>query len=105
MSEHAIDRPQLVRLRDGSRVTVRAATVGDEPALRTLLGGMRPETQRMRFFTGAVDVGSAARLASVTGEGRFAVVALIVVCLFRCDYNVVLGFNIVGEDEIAARLF
>lgn len=66
---------ELVRLRDGSRVTVREATTADEPALRILLGGLRLEALRMRFFTGAVDVGTAAHQEAALDEGRFGLVA------------------------------
>jgi GNAT superfamily N-acetyltransferase len=73
----AIERGEarLVRLRDGARVSVRAATAGDEPALRTLLNGLCAEHLRLRFFTGAVDVDDAAHTVAATGEGRFGLVA------------------------------
>lgn len=66
---------ELVRLRDGSHVTVREATTADEPALRTLLGGLRQKALRMRFFTGAVDVDTAAHQEAALDEGRFGLVA------------------------------
>ncbi|HTW41865.1 MAG TPA: GNAT family N-acetyltransferase [Solirubrobacteraceae bacterium] len=66
---------ELVTLRDGSQVTVRTATAADEPALRVLLEGLRPEALRMRFFTGAVDVPSAAHQEAALGEGRCGLVA------------------------------
>jgi GNAT superfamily N-acetyltransferase len=73
----ALERGQarLVRLRDGSRVSVRKAVAADEPALRTLLHGLCPEDLRMRFFTGAVDVDGAAHTVAETGEGRLGLVA------------------------------
>lgn len=67
--------PQLVRLRDGSPVTIRPAHAADEPALRTLLAGLSPEARRLRFFSGAVDVAGAAHLAGATGAGRHGLVA------------------------------
>lgn len=73
--ESAASGAELVRLRDGSPVTVREATTADEPALRTLLGGLCQETLRMRFFTGAVDVGTAAHQEAALDEGRFGLVA------------------------------
>lgn len=68
-------RTELVRLRDGSRVTLRPMTAQDEPALRSFLAGMSVQARRMRFFTGAVDVASAAHSTSATGGGRFGLVA------------------------------
>ncbi len=65
----------LVRLRDGARVTVRPCTEADEPALRCLLSGLRPQSRRMRFFTGGLDMDGAAHMSAATGEGRFGLVA------------------------------
>jgi len=72
---HAPREPQLVRLRDGSKVTVRAARAGDEPALLALLGSLRPDELRMRFFTGAVNLDKAAHDESSVQDGRFGLVA------------------------------
>jgi hypothetical protein len=55
-------KPQLVRLRDGSNVTVRRAGPGDEAALRSFLSGLCLEAKRLRFFTGAADMNYAAHL-------------------------------------------
>jgi L-amino acid N-acyltransferase YncA len=66
---------ELVRLLDGSRVTVRASTAADEPALLVFLSGLCDEARRLRFFTGAADVAYAARLASATGADRYGVIA------------------------------
>ena len=66
---------ELVRLRDGSRVTVRPATAADEPALRTFLMGLCLEARRLRFFSGAVDISSAAHLAATTDTSRYGLVA------------------------------
>jgi GNAT superfamily N-acetyltransferase len=68
-------RPELIRLRDGSSVTVRAAVALDEPALRTFLKGLSSEARRLRFFTGAADLDCAARLAAATGAGRYGLIA------------------------------
>jgi GNAT superfamily N-acetyltransferase len=70
-----VSEPELVRLRDGSLVTVRRTTVADEPALRSFLAGLCLEARRLRFFSGAVDIGCAAHLAADTGTGRFGLVA------------------------------
>jgi acetate---CoA ligase (ADP-forming) len=67
--------PELVRLRDGSQVTLRRARDSDEPALRALLAGLSPEARRLRFFSGAVDVAGAAHLTGATGSGRYGLVA------------------------------
>jgi acetate---CoA ligase (ADP-forming) len=66
---------ELVRLRDGSPVTLRPATTADEPALRSFLAGLCPEARRLRFFSGAADMSSAAHLAAELCEGRFGLVA------------------------------
>ncbi len=66
---------QLVRLRDGSSVTVRAATARDEPALLSFLNGLCLEARRMRFFTGAADIPYAAHLAAATGADRYGLIA------------------------------
>ncbi len=66
---------ELVRLRDGSRVTVRPATAADEPALRAFLTGLCLEARRLRFFSGAVDIGSAAHLAATTDARHYGLIA------------------------------
>jgi L-amino acid N-acyltransferase YncA len=77
MCSAAVDmsEPRLMRLLDGSQVTVRAARATDQPALMTLLGGMRPEALRMRFFTGAVDIAGAAHLEAAVDDNQFGLVA------------------------------
>jgi GNAT superfamily N-acetyltransferase len=70
-----VDGPELVRLRDGSLVTLRPTTATDEPALRSFLAGLCLEARRLRFFSGAVDIGCAAHLAADTSAGRFGLVA------------------------------
>ncbi len=66
---------EFVRLRDGSRVTVRPATAADEPALRTFLMGLCLEARRLRFFSGAVDIRSAAHLAATANTRHYGLVA------------------------------
>jgi GNAT superfamily N-acetyltransferase len=62
-------------MRDGVSVTIRPATAEDEPALRAFLSRLSPEARRLRFFTGAADVGFAAHLAAAVGPGRFGLIA------------------------------
>jgi acetate---CoA ligase (ADP-forming) len=71
------DRSQteLVRLRDGSSVTVRRASPDDEPALRSFLHGMSLEARRLRFFTAAANIAGAAHLAAVTDARHYGVLA------------------------------
>jgi GNAT superfamily N-acetyltransferase len=66
---------ELLRLRDGSSVTVRSATARDEPALLAFLSGLSMEAKRLRFFTGAADMGYAAHLAAATGADRYGLIA------------------------------
>jgi GNAT superfamily N-acetyltransferase len=70
-----MNEPELVRLRDGSLATLRATTAADEPALRSFLAGLGLEAQRLRFFSGAVDLSGAAHLAADTSAGHFGLVA------------------------------
>jgi GNAT superfamily N-acetyltransferase len=67
--------PELVRLRDGSPVTLRTATAQDEPALRTFLAGLCLETRRLRFFSGAADIDTAAHWAIAMGPERHGLIA------------------------------
>jgi acyl-CoA synthetase (NDP forming)/RimJ/RimL family protein N-acetyltransferase len=57
-------------LRDGSTVRVRETTAGDVPQLTDFLEGLSPEARRLRFFTGAPDLHSAARAAATASERR-----------------------------------
>jgi GNAT superfamily N-acetyltransferase len=66
---------ELVRLRDGSSVTVRPATAHDEPELRSFLSKLCLEARRLRFFTGAADIAYAAHLAAATGADRYGLIA------------------------------
>ncbi len=65
----------LVRLRDGSSVTIRRTSGRDEPQLRAFLEGLCLRAQRMRFFTGAPDIASAAHLAAVADEQHYGLLA------------------------------
>jgi GNAT superfamily N-acetyltransferase len=64
-----------VRLRDGSRVTLRPATRGDEAALREFLAGLCLEARRLRFFSGAADIDTAAHWAVAMGPERYGLIA------------------------------
>jgi len=64
-----------VRLRDGSRVTLRPATPGDEAALGEFLAGMCPEARRLRFFSGAANTDMAAHWAVAMGADRYGLIA------------------------------
>ncbi len=66
---------ELVRLRDGSSVTIRPTTSRDEPALRSFLSGLCLEARRLRFFSGAANITSAAHLASITDARHYGLVA------------------------------
>ena len=64
-----------VLMRDGSNVTIRAASAWDEPALRSFLANLSPESRRLRFFTGAADISCAAHLAMAIGAGHYGLMA------------------------------
>jgi acetate---CoA ligase (ADP-forming) len=66
---------ELVRLRDGSSVTIRPATAADEPALHTFLMGLCLEARRLRFFSEAVNIGSAAHLAATIDTRHYGLIA------------------------------
>jgi acetate---CoA ligase (ADP-forming) len=66
---------ELVRLRDGSSVTVRPATTQDEPALRSFLSGLCLEARRLRFFTGAANIAAAAHLVVATDAKHYGLIA------------------------------
>lgn len=73
LADHA--SAEVVRLRDGSSVTVREAIADDEPALLAFLSGLCLEAKRLRFFTGAPDLTGAAHLAAATGSDRCGLLA------------------------------
>ncbi len=58
-----------VVLRDGSTVHLRPVGPGDEPRLRRLFNDLKPASQAFRFFSGAVDLDSAAQ-AMAAGDGE-----------------------------------
>lgn len=64
-----------MRLRDGSRVTVSPVREDDEEPLLGFLEGLCLEARRMRFFSGAVDLESAAHWAALTSVDRYGLVA------------------------------
>ena len=68
-------QPELVRLRDGSAVTIRPVRDEDEGPLRVFLGGLCEEARRLRFFSGAVDTAKAAGWAAETRVDRCGLVA------------------------------
>ncbi len=62
-------------MRDRSRVTIRLSTTDDEPALFGFLARLCPDARRLRFFTGAVDVGEAAHLSAESDPHRAGLLA------------------------------
>jgi GNAT superfamily N-acetyltransferase len=70
-----VSKPQLVRLRDGSNVTVRRTGPGDEAALRSFLSGLCLEAKRLRFFTGAADMNYAAHLGVAADADHYGLIA------------------------------
>ena len=67
--------PEFVRLRDRSSVAVRPGGKRDEPALRSFLAGLCLEARRLRFFTGATNISSAAHLAAATDAKHYGLIA------------------------------
>ena len=66
---------QLVRLRDGSAVTVRTVVATDEPALRCFFEGLCLDAQRLRFFSGAADIAFAAHLGAAADAEHAGLIA------------------------------
>lgn len=66
---------ELVVLRDGSLVAIRASGAEDEPALRSFLEGLCLEARRLRFFTATADLACAAHIVAVTDASRYSVLA------------------------------
>lgn len=64
-----------VCLRDGTPVTLRPATPGDEAALREFLTGLCLQARRLRFFSGAASLDIAARWAVAMGPERYGLIA------------------------------
>lgn len=75
VAREAAVAPELVRLRDGSRVVVRPVRTQDEPALRSFLADLCSQARYLRFFTGAADAASAAHLAAATDPDRYGLLA------------------------------
>jgi GNAT superfamily N-acetyltransferase len=70
-----LSKAQFVYLRDRSKVTVRQSNPGDEPALHMFLSGLCLEAKRLRFFTGAADMGYAARLGVTADAAHYGLIA------------------------------
>jgi GNAT superfamily N-acetyltransferase len=66
---------ELVRLRDGSSVTVRTVSEHDEGPLRSFLQGLCLEAQRLRFFTGAANLTFAAHLGAARDSEHCGLIA------------------------------
>ena len=66
---------ELVRLRDGSSVTVHRASARDEPQLRSFLEGLCLQARRLRFFTVAADLASAAHQAAAADAEHCGLIA------------------------------
>jgi GNAT superfamily N-acetyltransferase len=66
---------EVIKLRDGSSVVIRPATAADEPALRSFLRGLCLEARRLRFFSAAASMTTAAHLASTTDARHYGLVA------------------------------
>jgi len=66
---------EVMKLRDGSSVVIRPATAADEPALRSFLRGLCLEARRLRFFSAAASMTTAAHLASTTDARHYGLVA------------------------------
>jgi GNAT superfamily N-acetyltransferase len=66
---------EVVKLRDGSSVTVRAVGQDDEAPLLRFLTDLCADSRRLRFFSGCVDVAGAAHWAAGTPAGRYGLLA------------------------------
>ncbi len=98
--EQAFGAPPVavVRLRDGSSVTIRAVTRMDERALRSFLEGLCLDARRYRFFTGAADMAFAAHLAAAADAKHCGLIA-------HDETGVVVGHAIYVElDEKRAEV-
>jgi len=101
----SLDEPTTACMRDGAKVTIRLSTADDEPALFGFLAGLCLEARRLRFFTGAVDLGEAAHLSAESNPHRAGLVA------FDDDGDLVghalfiqLGTNEPGCAEVAVEV-
>lgn len=68
-------RAQRVALRDGTLVTIREVTAGDEQALEEFLSDLCLEARRMRFFSAAVDIATAAHWAVEPSQPGLGLIA------------------------------
>jgi GNAT superfamily N-acetyltransferase len=75
VSVDASREADLVRLRDGSSVTISPASALDESALRSFLEGLCLEARRLRFFSGAANIASAAHLGAAADAQHCGLVA------------------------------
>jgi GNAT superfamily N-acetyltransferase len=66
---------EIVMLRDGSSVTVRAVGQGDEAPLLRFLTELCANSRRLRFFSGCVDVAAAAHWAAGIPTDRYGLLA------------------------------
>jgi GNAT superfamily N-acetyltransferase len=66
---------ELVKLRDGSSVTVRPVGQDDEASLQMFLTGLCASSLRLRFFTGGANVADAAHWAACTPADRYGLLA------------------------------
>ncbi len=89
---------EVVRLRDGSSVTIRTVIGTDEPALRSFLEGLSSNARRFRFFTGAADLAFAAHLGAAADAEHCGLIA-------HDEAGVVVGHaTYVGFDESRAEV-
>jgi GNAT superfamily N-acetyltransferase len=101
----SLDEPTTACMRDGSSVTIRLSTADDEPALCGFLAHLCLEARRLRFFTGAVDVGEAAHLSAESDPHRAGLLA------FNEDGDLIghalyiqLGTDRPGHAEVAVEV-
>jgi len=74
----SVDGPsesEVVRLRDGSSVAIRAVRTGDEVPLLQFLSALCANSRRLRYFSGCVDVAGAAHWAAGTPADRYGLLA------------------------------
>jgi GNAT superfamily N-acetyltransferase len=67
--------PELVKLRDGSSMTLRAVGPDDEAPLRAFLMGLCASSLRLRFFTAGANIAGAAQWAADTPADRYGLLA------------------------------
>jgi GNAT superfamily N-acetyltransferase len=67
--------PELLKLRDGSLVTLRAVGQDDEAPLQAFLMGLCANSLRLRFFTAGANIAGAAHWAAGTPADRYGLLA------------------------------